>query len=80
MKSLFGLLLAKSLRKKDNFMGKLTLKEKIVGFIGHIGWKMFCWSYPGGENQYLLDMAREVRAFDKDMMGSIPIKRQHYPN
>lgn len=36
-------------------MGQQTLKEKIVSYIGHIGWLMFCWSYYGGEKQYLAD-------------------------
>ena len=37
-------------------MGKLTLKDMLKQFIGHIGWKLFCWNYPGGEQQYLDDV------------------------
>jgi hypothetical protein len=41
-------------------MGKQTLKQKLVGFIGHIGWRIFCWSYTGGEKQYLDDVQKEA--------------------
>jgi hypothetical protein len=41
-------------------MNPPTLKEKIVEFIGHIGWKMFCWSYPGGEKAYLDDIYEDA--------------------
>lgn len=41
-------------------MGKQTLKEKIVEFIGSVGWKLFCWSYPGGEKQYLEDIYEDA--------------------
>ena len=42
-------------------MGKQTLKEKIVAYIGHIGWKLFCWSYDGGESQYLLYVYEDAK-------------------
>lgn len=37
-------------------MNPPSFKKKFVSFIGYIGWKMFCWSYPGGERQYLCDV------------------------
>ena len=46
-------------------MGKETFKDKIIGFIGHIGWRLFCWSYAGGEEQYFIDSdADHLRRLD----------------
>ena len=41
-------------------MNPPTLKEKIVDLIGSIGWKLFCWSYQGGEKQYFLDIQEDI--------------------
>lgn len=41
-------------------MGKPTLKQRAVEFIGHIGWKLFCWSYDGGEEAYLHDVYEDA--------------------
>ncbi len=48
-------------------MGKESLKDKVIRFIGHIGWKLFCWSYKGGEKQYLDDVYE-----DAVMQSTIP--------
>lgn len=50
-------------------MGKESIKDKLINFIGYIGWRMFCWSYPGGEDQFREDLYEnicdEIRS-DKD--------------
>lgn len=37
-------------------MGSLTFIDKIKALINSISWKLFCWSYRGGEIQYLKDI------------------------
>jgi hypothetical protein len=40
---------------------KQNLKDKLRGIIGNIGWKLFVWSYPGGQSQYLDDIYHEEK-------------------
>lgn len=41
-------------------MGKESLGDKIINWLNGIGWKLFVSTYPGGEDQYFMDIKEDT--------------------